>query len=118
MSAVISRLRVLHRFDWTPNRVWLAVFAFWLFMLSGVTQQFGVGSPGIVQFLGLNHLLEDRQTQSTEIDSEITRLDSDSAALEKSRVVQEREIRKTMGYVAENEMIFDFSLSSSSTLRR
>lgn len=118
MSAVLSRLRVIRNFDWTPNRVWIAVFACWLFMLSGVTQEFGLGSPGIVQYLRLNALLEDRLTQAADIDAEITRLDAESASLEKSRTVQEREIRKTMGYVAENEMIFDFSLSTSAPLRR
>jgi cell division protein FtsB len=118
MSAVIARLRRIRSFEWTPNRVWLALFAFWLFMLSGVTQPFGFGSPGVIQFLRLNALLGDRQAQSAEIDAEVARLETDSAALEKSRAVQEREIRKTMGYVGENEMIFDFSLSSSSALRR
>lgn len=118
MSAVIARLRAFRNFEWTPNRVWIAVFGVWLFMLSGVTQHVGVGSPGLVQFLRLNALLQDRQTQATELDAEVARLEEDAAALAKSRVVQEREIRKTMGYVGENEMIFDFSLSSSSTLRR
>ncbi len=118
MSAVVSRLRILRSIEWTPNRVWLLVFAVWLFMLSGVTQHMGVGSPGLVQFLRLHSLLGDRQTQSTDIDNEIAVMETESSSLEKSRGAQEREIRKTMGYVGENEMIFDFSLSSSSTLRR
>jgi cell division protein FtsB len=118
MSAVISRLRYFSTIEWTPNRVWLLVFAAWLFMLSGVTQHMGVGSPGLVQFLRLNALLGDRQTQATDIDNEIAVLDAESSTLETSRGAQEKEIRKTMGYVGENEMIFDFSLSSSSALRR
>lgn len=118
MSAVFSRLRVIWKFEWTPNRVWFAVFGFWLFMLSGITQHAGLGSPGMLQYLRLNALLEDRHAQAAEIDAEIVRLDEESVSLEKSRTVQEREIRKTMGYVGENEMIFDFSLSSSASLRR
>ena len=31
MSAVIARLRRIRSFEWTPNRVWLALFAFWPF---------------------------------------------------------------------------------------
>ena len=118
MTSVISRIFLLRRIEWTPNRVWIAIFAFWLFMLSGVTQSFGVGSPGVIQFLRLNSLLSDRQAQATETDIEVARLDEESVSLEKSRTVQEREIRRTMGYVGENEMIFDFSLSSSASLRR
>lgn len=118
MSALVSRLRSLRSFEWTPNRLWIAIFGCWLFMLSGVLQPLGIGSPGVVQFLRLYSLLGDRQAQSNALDAEIAKLDEESASLEKSRVVLEREIRRTMGYVGENEMIFDFSLSSSSTLRR
>jgi cell division protein FtsB len=98
--------------------VWIAVFAFWLFMLSGITRHFGVGSPGLFQYLEMNALLDERQSESAGLDADIARLEKNSAALEKSPAVQEREIRKTMGYVGENEMIFDFSRSSSSILRR
>lgn len=118
MAAVISHLRVFRKIEWTPNRAWVAIFGVWLFMLSGLTQHFGVGSPGVLQYWRLNAVLEDRQTQSADTDVEIVRLEREATALEKSRVVQVREIRKTMGYVAENEMIFDFSLASSATLRR
>jgi len=111
-------MSVFRNIEWTPNRVWLAVFAIWLFMLSGVSQSVGLGSPGLLQLLRLSSLLEERQAHSLEIDQEIAKLESESIALEKSRTLQEKEIRKTMGYVGENEVIFDFSLSSSSTLRR
>jgi cell division protein FtsB len=87
-------------------------------MLSGVTKYFGVGSPGLIQYVQMSTLLHERQTESQETDVEIARLDSESALLEKSSTVLEHEIRKTMGYVGENEMIFDFSLSSSAALRR
>ena len=118
MTAVFSRIFFLRRIEWTPNRAWIAIFGVWLFMLSGITHHFGVGSPGVIQYLRLNSLLLDRQAQVAETDLEVARLDEESVSLEKSRTVQEREIRKTMGYVGENEMIFDFSLSSSASLRR
>lgn len=105
-------------FKWTPNRAWLAIFAVWLFLLSGITHEFGAGSPGLLQFSRLNGLLKERQAQLVDSDSEIERLDGEAALLEKSKVVQEREVRKTMGYVGDNEMIFDFSLSQSAPLRR
>lgn len=110
-----SRLR---QFKWTPNRVWLAVFVTWLFLLTGFTHELGAGSPGMIQFSRLNALLRDRQTQLANSDAEIEKIDVEAKELEKSRVVQEREIRKTMGYVGDNELIFDFSNSQSTALRR
>jgi len=105
-------------FEWTPNRVWLAVFAVWLFLLSGITHEFGAGSPGLFQYARLSSLLKERHSQLVDSDSEIERLDGEAVLLEKSKVIQEREVRKTMGYVGENELIFDFSLSQSAPLRR
>jgi hypothetical protein len=48
----------------------------------------------------------------------IAKLEADSVALETDRAVQEREIRRVLGYTSKNEIIFDFSLSQSATLRR
>lgn len=106
------------RFDWTPNRVWMGIFAFWLFLLTGVTYDLGAGSPGLLQYTRLNGLLKERQSQLLDSDTEVEKIEIEAAALEKSRVIQEREIRKTMGYVGENELIFDFSLAQSAALRR
>lgn len=109
---------LLRRFEWTPNRVWIGIFAFWFFLLTGVTYEMGAGSPGLLQFSRLNDLLKDRQSQLSDSDTELEKIEIEAVALEKSRVIQEREIRKTMGYVGENELIFDFSLAQSATLRR
>lgn len=107
-----------HHFRWTPNKVWLGIFAFWFFLLSGVTHEIGAGSPGILQYLRLSHLLAERHAQVVATEAEIIRLEGEATALLGSRSTQEREIRKTMGYVGENEMIFDFSFSQSAPLRR
>jgi cell division protein FtsB len=118
MSTATSLIRFIRRIRWTPTRVWLAVFACWLFLLTGSTHRIGAGSPGLIQYWSLNALLRDRQAQLVLIDNQIAKLEGEAGALEKSRIVQEREIRKTMGYVGENEIIFDFSLSQSVALRR
>ncbi len=114
----MSLLLRFRHFHWTPNRVWLGIFAFWLFLLSGITHEIGAGSPGILQYLRLSHLLAERHAQALNTEAEIGRLEGEAAALMGSRTTQEREIRKTMGYVGENEMIFDFSFSQSAPLRR
>lgn len=106
------------RFECTPNRVWLGVFAIWLFLLSGITHEFGAGSPGLLQFSRLNGLLQERQAQLLESDAEILKMDTEALLLQTSKFAQEREVRKTMGYVGDNEIIFDFSLSQSAPLRR
>ncbi len=117
-SRLVSRLSQLRNVEWTPTRVWIGIFGFWLFLLTGVTHQMGAGSPGLFQYGQLSALLDQRHAEATETDLEIAKLEAESDSLAKSRVVQEREIRKTMGYVAENEMIFDFSLSGVVSLRR
>lgn len=114
----MSLLLRLRHFRWTPNRVWLGVFAFWFFLLSGVTHEIGAGSPGILQYLRLSALLAERHAQVLATETEIGKLEIEAAALSGSKTTQEREIRKTMGYVGENEMIFDFSFSQSAPLRR
>jgi cell division protein FtsB len=119
MSVPLANLiRRVREIEWTPNRVWVAIFACWLFLLTGVTQRIGFGSPGALQLWSLNELLHTRQDQLAETDAEIAKLEEESVSLEKSRAVQEHEIRKTMGYIGENELIFDFSLSQSAALRR
>ncbi len=102
----------------TPNRLWVAIFSLWLFLLSGVFHGFFGGSPGVFQWLQLRALLSDRQTELEKSQLEIAKLEADSVALETDRAVQEREIRRVLGYTSKNEIIFDFSLSQSATLRR
>ena len=102
----------------TPNRLWLAIFSLWLFLLSGVFHGFFGGSPGIFQWAQLRGLLSDRQTELEKAQLDIAKLDADSAALETDRAVQEREIRRVLGYTSKDEIIFDFSLSQSAALRR
>jgi cell division protein FtsB len=92
----------------TPNRVWLMVFGLWMIFLSGAFAGI-VGSPGIVQAIRLNGLLESKQTQLSLIEEGVLRLQAEMERLDKSRVAQEREIRRTLGYAAPDEIIFDFS---------
>ena len=91
----------------TVGRVWAGIFVFWLFALSGVLSNFG-GGPGVVQALKLRRLLDLKEAQAIGIESEISSLDTRGSQLGSDSVLQEREIRKTLGYVASDEIIFDF----------
>jgi cell division protein FtsB len=115
---VLVPLTRLRRMSWTPNRVWVGIFAFWIFLLSGLTYELGAGSPGILQFSRLRGLLTEKRQQLAGYEVEIEKIEKEGRILETSAVAQEREIRKTMGYVGEGELIFDFSSSQSAALRR
>lgn len=101
----------LHRFkeEWlTPRRVWLGVFALWALFLTGVLSPIG-GGPGVLQAWRLYALDDNKDAQIAELESEIEQLGRDAERLEKSRVAQEREIRRVLGYAAPDEIIFDFT---------
>lgn len=106
MTAVAQALLPL----WTPFlrspapvKIWIALFAVWVVFISGL-----IGSPGVLQAIRLQQLLESKQAQVTQIQSDIRRLQGDASQLEKSRVIQQREIRRVLGYAAQDEIIFDF----------
>jgi cell division protein FtsB len=92
----------------TPNRLWFSIFGVWFILLSGLLAHWG-GSPGVLQAFRLSSLLSVKQQKVQELEAEVAQLEEESTRLEKSRVAQEREIRRTLGYAAQDELIFDFS---------
>ena len=92
------------------SKLWLWIFAVWFTFLSGVFSQF-VGTPGVLQALRLNTLLQDKQSAITQLESQVHKLQVEGTLVEKSRSVQEREIRRVLGYAAADEIIFDFTRS-------
>jgi cell division protein FtsB len=93
-------------------KAWFAVFSLWGIFLSGILAGF-VGSPGVIQAVRLNSLLHAKETQLTELQDELSRIKTEVSGLEKSRVVQQREIRRVLGYAASDELIFDFTLNDT-----
>lgn len=105
LSSFVNKFKA----NWVnPKRFWTCVFALWGVLLSGVLASLG-GGPGVLQGMRLNALLESKATQKSELETEIDRLNRDSDLLEKSKVAQEREIRRVLGYAAPDEIIFDFT---------
>ena len=90
------------------HRIWLAIFGIWAVLLSGLLTPW-VGSPGVLQLFRLQSLLSQKQDQAGKLESNLLELQAESERLQGSRIAQEREIRKTLGYAADDEMIFDFS---------
>jgi cell division protein FtsB len=96
-------------FKMTPNRLWIGIFCLWLVFLSGIA-----GAPGVIQAVKLSSLLQSKHAQVTVAQVDISKLETDIALLETSRVVQEREVRRVLGYAGNDEIIFDFTGSEPS----
>ena len=96
-------------------RVWIGVFAVWIALLSGVFGRVSENrlAPGVLQAVRLNALLDSRKEELGNLQSELDRLGSEAERLEHSRVTQVREIRRTLGYAAPDEIIFDFTSPES-----
>ncbi|MBU6375258.1 MAG: hypothetical protein KGQ59_04630 [Bdellovibrionales bacterium] len=99
-------------FHWNPHRVWLAIFGLWFVLLTGVFNRW-LGSPGLIQWWRLESLLSQRQAKLVEIENHVLALSTDQVRLERSAIAQQREIRKVLGYVRPDELIFDFSAERS-----
>lgn len=103
LAPVIQPLNALVRAP-GPTQLWIVIFIVWSISLSGL-----VGVPGILQSLRLKSLLNSKQTQMNELQTELIRLQDEALGLEKNKVLQQREIRRVLGYSAPDELIFDFT---------
>src|SRR4051812_32178107 len=94
----------------TPSihQKWIGFFGVWLFLLSGILSGF-LGTPGILQAIRLKGFLELKKEQLSKSRREVRNLEFDTDQLEKNHYVQQREIRRILGYAASDEIIFDFS---------
>lgn len=107
-----SAIRSRSRSGSLAPKIWIGLFVLWGFGLSGVVSHLtDRGGPGVLQALRLNALLTSKRDKLASIEAEIQRIQAESADLESNRLVQEREIRKTLGYAAPDEIVFDFGTS-------
>ncbi len=86
----------------------MVLFSVWALVLSGLFDQ-TFSSPGVLQALELRSLLSEKQSQVAALEAELRSLEEQYQRLDKNEVAIEREIRKTLGYAASDEIIFDFS---------
>lgn len=90
-----------------PTKLWTTIFGVWLLFLSGLFNSF-TGSPGFFQHFRLRGLLRERQETLAALNGRLHDLQVGAARLESSPAVQEREIRRVLGYAAPGELFFDF----------
>lgn len=91
----------------TVPRAWLALFGVWTLLLSGVFADF-VGTPGLVQWRKLEELYHSKQAEQERLEYELARLQKEIVDMEKDPEAQRREIRRILGYVAPDEVVFEF----------
>jgi cell division protein FtsB len=94
------------------HQKWIGFFGVWLFILSGISTGF-LGSPGIIQAIRLSSLLRVKKEALAMSLKETRNLEFDVNQLEKNRYVQQREIRRILGYAASDEIVFDFSTANN-----
>ena len=91
------------------------ILAVWLLFISGVFADH-VGSPGILQSVRIHRLLDMKKDRLATAEADLEHLRNDQKNLEKNPFVQEREIRRVLGYVASDEMVFDFNQNNPNGL--
>jgi hypothetical protein len=89
------------------QKLWIGFFSLWFVLLTGVLD-FWIQTPGLKQWIQLQLLLSDRKKQIEEVEGESQYLKLVESQLEGNSVAQEREIRKILGYVDQNEIVFEF----------
>ena len=90
------------------NRVWLGFFATWSLLLSGLLDSW-VQSPGLKQWMRVGETLKERRQEIADVEARTVLFQSMAKQLESNSVAQEREIRKVLGYLGEQELVFEFT---------
>jgi len=90
------------------NRVWFAFFAIWMILLTG-TLGFWMKTPGLKQWHSVSSQVKERRQEIGTIEARSDLLINAAHQLEFNSVAQEREIRKVLGYLGEQELVFEFT---------
>jgi cell division protein FtsB len=97
----------------TIHRIWAAFFISWSIALTGIFSH-KLATPGAMQAIRLDQLGTAKRVESERLEAEIARLGEEIGRLKSNSFVQESEIRKTLGYAAPDELIFDFTYHDES----
>jgi len=90
----------------TTNRLWIAFFAIWCLLLTGVLD-FWFQSPGLKQWMKLETSVSHRRQEIADIEAQSAMLNEVARQLDSNSVAQEREIRKVLGYLGDQEVVFE-----------
>jgi hypothetical protein len=90
-----------------PTRIWLGFFAIWMILLTGLLD-FWFHSPGLKQWYQVEASLNTYRQEIAAIEAKTTIQLEVARQLENNSVAQEREIRKVLGYLGDQELVFEF----------
>jgi hypothetical protein len=97
-----------------PYWLWTAITLGWFLLISGFFEG-QLGTPGLVQVFRLRAFLAEKQGKVQQLETELAAIEAAIQRIDQSPVVLEREIRRTLGYVAPEDLIFDFTASESAS---
>jgi cell division protein FtsB len=92
----------------TPTRAWIAFFGIWFILLTG-TLDFWLQTPGLKQWYRVQANVSERRQEIADIEAKTGVLQEVAKQLESNSAAQEREIRKVLGYLGDQEVVFEFS---------
>lgn len=90
------------------DKVWIGFFCVWMVLLTGILD-FWIKTPGLKQLWRVNSMLSSRHQEIEGIESKTVLLNQISRELLDNPIAQEREVRKILGYLGEQEVVFEFS---------
>ena len=90
------------------NQIWLGFFGVWLILLSGLLD-FWLKTPGLKQWAKVGNTLKERRQEIAAVEARTVLFQSMARQLETNSVAQEREIRKVLGYLGDQELVFEFT---------
>lgn len=90
------------------NQIWLGFFGVWSLLLSGLLD-FWVQSPGLKHWAKVGNTLKERRQEISAVEARTVLFQSMARQLETNSVAQEREIRKVLGYLGDQELVFEFT---------
>lgn len=89
------------------HRIWLVFFGFWALVLTGFFE-FWFPSPGLKQWYRVNASLQESRQQIDDVEARTKAMLHTASQLQSNSVAQEREIRKVLGYLGQDEVVFEF----------
>ncbi len=89
------------------HKLWLIFFGIWSLLLTGLLD-FWIQSPGLKQWAKVESSLREKRQEIAAIEARSEVLQNIAHQLEYNPTAQEREIRKVLGYLGENEVVFEF----------
>lgn len=90
------------------NRAWIVFFGIWFLLLTGTLDTW-FENPGIKQWHLLKEGVQKKRQEIVEVESDSELLKETAKQLQSNPAAQEREIRRVLGYLGPNEVVFEFS---------